>query len=318
MSSEFPPTITQSPGAPGAEPAVERYAEVATVLLRVLWLNVAVAAAKILFGYLSGAVSILSDGFHSLTDSASNIVALVGINAARKPPDKEHPYGHRKFETMAAAGIVTMLVLVTAEVLRAALARLWGGTPPEIGVAAFAVMLGTLAVNLIVVRYERRAGERLVSEVLLADATHTRSDVLTSLAVIAALVGTRLGYPILDPVAALVVAVFIGYAGYTIGRDAIRILSDRIVIEEDDLRRVIMGVPGVIGCHRIRSRGSADHVFLDLHIWLPGSTRLDEAHAVSHVVKDRLMARFPQIADAVIHIEPPPARISDFRSQISD
>lgn len=270
------------------------------------FLNVGVAAAKIVFGYLSGAVSILSDGFHSLTDSASNVVALVGVNAARKPPDKEHPYGHRKFETMAAGGIVTMLVLVTAEVLRAALGRLHSGVSAHIGPVAFVVMLGTLAVNLIVVRYERRAGKRLVSEVLLADATHTRSDVLTSVAVIIALAGARLGYPILDPLAALIVAAFIGFAGYSIARDAIRILGDEIVIDEAALRDVVLQVPGVVGCHHIRSRGSADHVFLDLHVWLPGGTSLDEAHRVSHVVKDRLMQDFPQITDAVIHIEPPP------------
>lgn len=276
------------------------------MLLRVLALNLIVAFAKIVFGYLSGAVSILSDGFHSLTDSTSNIVALVGVNAARKPPDKEHPYGHRKFETMAAAGIMTMLVLVTAEVLRAAIGRLSSGVHAQIRPSAFIVMVATLAVNLIVVSYEGRAGRRLASEVLLADATHTRSDVYTSIAVILALAGARLGYPILDPLAALVVAGFIGYAVYSIGRDAIRILSDRTVMDESALRGVVLDVPGVLGCHRIRSRGSTDHVFVDLHVWLHGSTRLDEAHRVSHVVKDRLMQHFPQITDAVIHIEPPP------------
>ena len=87
-----------------------------------------------------------------------------------------------------------------------------------------------------------------------------------------------------------------------------RILSDRIVISEGDLEAVVMSVPGVLGCHHIRTRGSADHVFLDLHVWLDGETPLKDAHALSHVVKDRLMARYPQIADAIIHIEPPPAQ----------
>ena len=131
-------------------------------------------------------------------------------------------------------------------------------------------------------------------------------DVLTSLAVIGALIGARAGFPLLDPLAALVVAGFIGYAGYEIARDAARILSDRIVLEESDLREVVMSVPHVLGCHQLRSRGSADHVFLDLHIWLDGRTPLADAHATSHEVKDRLIARYPQIADAIIHIEPPP------------
>ena len=143
---------------------------------------------------------------------------------------------------------------------------------------------------------------------LLADAMQTRGDVWSSVTVIAALVGARLGLPILDPLAALVVAGFIGHAGYQVARATTGILSDRIVISDADLQRVVMSVPGVIGCEKIRTRGSSDHVFLDLHVWMPPEMRLTEAHDLSHVVKDRLMARYPQIADAVIHIEPPPPR----------
>ena len=123
---------------------------------------------------------------------------------------------------------------------------------------------------------------------------------------IAALAGARAGVPILDPLAAIVVAGFIGYAGYQIATATTKILSDRIVMSEADLERVVMSVPGVLGCHQIRTRGSTDHVFLDLHVWLPPTCALTEAHDLSHVVKDRLMARYPQIADAIIHIEPPP------------
>jgi cation diffusion facilitator family transporter len=157
------------------------------------------------------------------------------------------------------------------------------------------------------IAYESREAKRLGSEVLLADAMQTRGDVWTSLTVIAALVGAKSGLPILDPLAALVVAAFIGYAGFQIARATTGILSDRIVIDDSDLERVVMAVPGVLGCHQIRTRGSVDHVFLDLHVWLPPDMRLKEAHHISHIVKDRLIARYPQIADAVIHIEPPPA-----------
>ncbi|HEY2905936.1 MAG TPA: cation diffusion facilitator family transporter [Vicinamibacterales bacterium] len=284
-----------------------RYKAVARVLIRVLLLNVGVALAKIGFGYTSGAISILSDGFHSLTDAASNVVGLVGVRAASQPPDADHPYGHRKYETVAAAAVIVFLLLVLVEVLRNAFNRLTGrSTVPIISTASFAVMVGTVAVNVLVVWYESRAADRLASEVLLADAMQTRGDVWTSLTVITALAGARLGWPMLDPVAALVVAGFIGYAGFQIARTTTGILSDRIVIADAELERIVMTVPGVIGCHQIRTRGSADHVFLDLHVWLPPDMRLTEAHAISHVVKDRLMTRYPQIADAIIHIEPPP------------
>lgn len=284
-----------------------RYAAVATVLLRVLFLNLGVAVAKIAFGYASGAISILSDGFHSLTDAASNVVGLIGVRAAGRPPDADHPYGHRKYETVAAATVSIFLLLIVLEVLRNAFNHLTGrSSPPSITVSGFGVMLATVVVNLVVVRYESRQAEDLGSEVLLADAMQTRGDVWTSFTVMAALIGARSGMLILDPLAALIVAAFIGHAGYQIARATTRILSDRIVIAESDLEHVVMSVPGVLGCHRIRTRGSSDHVFLDLHVWLPGSMGLTEAHHVSHVVKDRLTSRYPQIVDAIIHIEPPP------------
>jgi cation diffusion facilitator family transporter len=282
---------------------------VARVLGRVLVLNFGVATAKIVLGYSTGAISVLSDGFHSLTDAASNVIGLIGVRAAGRPPDEDHPYGHRKFETVAAAAVAVSLLLVMVEVLRNAFNHLTGrAAPHEIGWSSFVVMIVTVGVNLVVIAYESREAERLASEVLLADALQTRGDVWSSLTVIGALAGARLGMPILDPLAALVVAVFIGYAGFQIARAAMAILSDRIVIADADLERVVMAVPGVLGCHRIRTRGSSDHVFLDLHVWLPPEMRLTEAHDISHVVKDRLMARYPQIADAVIHIEPPPLR----------
>jgi cation diffusion facilitator family transporter len=286
-----------------------RYTEVSRVLTRVLVLNVVAALAKIGLGYSSGAISILSDGFHSLTDAASNVVGLIGVKAAERPPDQDHPYGHRKYETVAAAAVTVFLLLVMIEVLRNAFNHLTGRTAPRaISVASFAVMVATVGLNLVVIAYESREARRLGSEVLLADATQTRGDAWTSLTVLAALIGARLGVPILDPLAALVVAGFIGYSGFQIAQATTGILSDRIVIDDADLQRVVMGVPGVLGCHRIRTRGSSDHVFLDLHVWLPADMRLSEAHAISHLVKDRLMTRYPQIADAVIHIEPPPRR----------
>ena len=286
-----------------------RYDAVFRVLLRVLVLNLAVACAKLVFGYATGAVSVISDGFHSLTDAASNVMGMIGLRASRKPPDDDHPYGHRKYETLAAAGIFVFLLLVVIEVTRAALNRLAGGAAPMVTAYSFGVMVVTLAINLLVVRYERREGRRLTSELLMADALHTRSDVLTSCAVIVSLGAVWMGYPVLDPIGGLVIAIFIARTGWEIGRDTSRVLSDRVVLAEDDIRRVVMAVPDVLGCHHIRSRGSIDYTFLDLHVWFAGDTTLYEAHRLSHVVKDRLMDQYPHIADAIIHIEPAPADV---------
>ena len=288
------------------DPITDRYSEVVRVLYRVLWLNLAVAIAKIALGYYTGAVSIVSDGFHSLTDSASNVVALVGVSVARLPPDANHPYGHRKYETMASLGILVFLILVLVQVLSAAADRLVNGGTPRVFPEGIGLMTVTLIVNVLVVVYELRAGRRLRSEVLLADAKHTRSDVLTSAAVLGALLGVWWGYPLLDPLAALLVAGFIGHACWGIAQEASRILSDEIVMAEADVRTVVQSVPEVLGCEKIRTRGPSDHVFLDLHLWLAPDTPLKTAHAISHAAKDRLMARFPQLADVVIHIEPSP------------
>ncbi len=267
------------------------------------------ALAKLLLGYVTGAVSIVSDGYHSLTDSASNIIGLIGLRAARKPPDEDHPYGHRKYETLAAAGIFVFLLIAVLEIGRAAIKRLGSPTPPEVTPLSFAVMLGTLVVNLFVVRYEGGAGRRLNSELLVADSVHTRSDVYATVGVLVSLTAVWLGFPVLDPIGGIVIAVLIARTGWQIGEGASRILSDRVVIDEEDIRRVVMGVPEVMGCHHIRTRGSLDHVFLDLHVWCPPDAPLAHAHRVSHVVKDRLMERYPQLADVIIHIEPPPEDI---------
>jgi len=286
--------------------AIDRYTAVTRVLWRVFFVNLAVAFAKIVLGYATGAVSILSDGFHSLTDSASNVVALVGVSAARRPPDTNHPYGHRKYETMASLGILLFLVIVLVEVLQAAVNRFVNGGTPRVFPEGVGLMVGTLIINVGVVAYESRQARLLSSEVLLADAKHTRSDVLTSGAVLGALLGVWWGFPLLDPLAAILVAGFIGHACWEIAQGASRILGDEIVIAEGDVRAVVQSVPEVLGSEKIRTRGSADYVFLDLHLWLDPQTPLRTAHATSHVVKDKLMAKFPQLADVVIHIEPPP------------
>jgi cation diffusion facilitator family transporter len=294
----------------------DRHRAVVTVLRRVLVLNLLVAVAKIALGSVSGAVSILSDGFHSLADASSNIVALVGVAAAQRPADQDHPYGHRKYETMASIGIVMFMLLVLSELTRNAIEHLRRPHAPTVIPLGIVTMLVTLVINILVVRYESSAGKRLRSEVLNADARHTRSDVWTTLAVLVALVGVSLGYPILDGLAGLIVSVFILYACWEIAREATVVLADQIVLPEEDIRAIVQSVPGVIGCEKIRTRGPADNVFLDLHLWIDRRTPLGDAHALSHVVKDKLTDRFPELVDVVIHIEPPHEQIPNPKSQM--
>jgi cation diffusion facilitator family transporter len=203
-------------------------------------------------------------------------------------------------------------MLAVFEIGRSALKRFGSPAPPEVTWLSFAIMIGTLIVNVAVVRYESREGRRMHSELLLADAMHTRSDVFATIGVLISLAAVRAGYPVLDPIGGVAIALLIARTSFEIARDTTRILSDRVVIDEEQIRQIVMGVPEVLGCHHIRTRGPLDHVFLDLHVWFAPESTLREAHRISHVVKDRLMERFPQIADAIIHIEPPPPeRIPD-------
>jgi cation diffusion facilitator family transporter len=279
--------------------------EVRKVLWIVLFLNVAVAVAKMAWGGLIGSVAMVADGFHSLFDGASNIVGLVGMKAASKPADKDHPYGHGKYETVASAAIGAMLALAAWRVGSTAFTRLVGGGGPErVDAGAFVVMTVTLCVNLLVTRYERARGRALGSDILLADARHTGSDVLVSLGVIGGLVAVKLGYPVADPIIALGVAVVIGWTAIGVFRHANETLSDRARLPVSELRAAAQEVPGVDGAHDVRTRGSASEVYVDMHVQVDPSMTVADAHAVAESVERELCARFTQIVDIIVHVEP--------------
>ena len=267
-------------------------------------------------GYFSGAVSILSDGFHSLADASSNVVALVGVSAAQRPADENHPYGHRKYQTMASVAILMFMLLVLSEVARNAIAHLRAPAMPTVLPAGIITMVATLVINVFVVRYESRAGRRLRQRSSRCRCQAHQERRLDDDRRPGGADGRCAGYPVLDPIAGLVVSVFIGYACWQIAREASGVLADEIVLAEEHIRSVVQSVPGVIGCEKIRTRGPADNVFVDLHLWIDARTPLGEAHALSHVVKDRLMARFPEIVDVVIHIEPPHEQLPNPKSQL--
>lgn len=270
----------------------------------VLGLNVAVALAKLSYGLFSRSVAMQADGIHSLFDGASNVVGLIGMWFAARPADKSHPYGHAKFETFTAAAIALMLGLACYTVARGAIASLMGNSTAEVNAASFAIMIGTLGVNLTVTTWEARAGRRLGSEVLVADARHTLSDVLVSSGVILSLILVRLGFQKADGVVALLVAVAIAYTAFTIMRGVGRTLGDAARLPETEVAAVASGVEGVVGCHSVRTRGSDTRVFVDLHLLLAPDTSVERGHEIAHAVETELRARYSQIVDVVAHVEP--------------
>lgn len=274
------------------------------VLWAVLALNLAVAVAKLAVGWLTGSVSITADGYHSVSDGASNVVGLIGVAWASRPTDTGHPYGHRKYETLAAVGIAALLFLVAFNVGREAVERLLKPAVPEVTAASFAVMLATMAVNITVMRYERGEGRRLGSEILLADARHTRSDIVVSSSVLATLVAIRLGAPVLDVITAFMVAGFIAWAGLNVLRENMEVLADRAPVSEHDIQTICRQVSGVRECHRIRSRGRPDDIYIDLHVLLERQLSLEQAHDIASRIEHGLKQHIHGVRDVTVHIEP--------------
>ncbi|HHY37871.1 MAG TPA: cation transporter [Clostridia bacterium] len=288
----------------GIVDSITRYREISKVLWQVLVLNWAVASAKIILGYLSGSASMTADGFHSLDDGASNIVGLIGIKIASRPVDEDHPYGHKKYETLASAAIGAMLFAVALGVARSAVSRLLHPVTPEITAASFIVMFGTMVVNGLVSRYERRAGVRLQSDVLISDSKHTRSDLFVSGSVIASLIAVRLGFSLLDTISSLVIAGLIGASAYGIWKESFGVLVDQSRIDGDEIKRIALAVSGVEACHRVRSRGRDDDLKIDLHIQVKPDMSIEDAHQVGHKVEERIREEYSNVTDVVVHTEP--------------
>jgi cation diffusion facilitator family transporter len=283
----------------------DRYRSIRNVLWAVLALNLAVALAKLVYGIISHSAAMEADGFHSLFDGASNVIGLVGMWFASRPPDAEHPYGHAKFETFAAALIGIILALAGYTVGRGAIDSLLGrGLPTEVTTISFAIMLGTLAVNILVTTWERRAGRRLGSEVLIADAGHTLSDVMVSVGVIISLVIVSLGFEQADGIVAILVAVVIFRTAWGILRGVLHTLGDAARLPADEVAAAACVVPGVVGCHGVRTRGPQSHVYVDLHVQVAPGTTVERGHEVAHEVEASLRRAYGQITDVVVHLEP--------------
>lgn len=276
--------------------------EVRRVLWIILVLNAAVAAMKLAYGYVSGSVSISADGIHSFADGASNVVALIALGVAARPPDAGHPYGHRKFEVLGSLSIGVMILIGMLGIARRTFA---GDRPPlEVGVGGFAVVIITLAINFAVATYESRAGQRLRSALLQADARHTASDVMATLSVLVAFIAERLGFKGGDQGAAIFIMVLIGLASWQIFSTAIDALVDAAPMDPAAIAASTLGVAGVVDCHKVRSRGLPGEVRIDLHVQVRPDISVLDGHRISHAVQAALQDRFPDVVEVVVHTEP--------------
>lgn len=280
------------------------YDAVRRILIVIFVLNILTALAKGIYGLYTDALSMSADGLHSLFDSTANIIGLVGISIAARPPDRDHPYGHGKYESFAAIGIAILLFASCLQLVLAAVDRLQKGSVPDVTQLSFAIMALTLIINIGVSSYEYILGRRLKSSILVADSMHTRSDVYASVGVMLGLVAVRMGYPLADPLIALFICLLIVHTGLEIIRESSTALLDRAAIDEQVIVDLARSVEGVCSCHAVRTRGMAEEIYVDLHIGVEASLPMDQAHVVGEDVERAIKRSIPEVRDVVVHLEP--------------
>ncbi len=274
------------------------------VLLGLLAANLAVVAAKLIVALASGSLAVLGSAVDSGMDALSNVLALTVVRVAAKEPDEDHPYGHSKFETLGALAIVGFLSISCFELVRGAVNHLTGGARRvEITDMQLALLVLTLGGNVLIAWYEQRRGVALKSELLIADAAHTRVDVFVSVGVLVAVLLARYGWWWIDPVSAIVVAVVIMLVAYRILARTVPVLVDQRAVPTRDIQNTAQRVPGVKSAYGIRSRGPSDLRYAEVTIAVDRHADVEAAHAIADQVEARLK-RDLQLHEVTVHVEP--------------
>jgi cation diffusion facilitator family transporter len=271
----------------------------------VLILNAVVAASKIFVGAHTGSLTVLGAALESGLDMFNNVIGIALVAVAGRGPDEDHPYGHDKFETLGALGIVGFLSISCFELLRGGITSLISGSAPHhIDTIELDIIAATLVVNMFVVWYERRRGHQLESAFLLADAAHTAGDILVTLMALASLALSRIGLVRLDAALAIGVALIIAWSGAQILRASIPILVDERAIDARQLRGVVLGVPQIHDVRSVRSRSTASgRLFAEVTVVVSGTTSVDQAHQLADAVEEAIEREFGT-SQVTVHVEP--------------
>jgi cation diffusion facilitator family transporter len=282
-----------------------RGSEVMRVLRGVLWINLGVVALKLVAFVSSQALSVVAETVHSSLDAFNNVFALWIARVATRAPDEDHPYGHAKFETLGALVLVGFLSITVFELLQRAVLRLLSSEAPDARGTplAMVVMAGSIVVGLAVTLWESRRGRELRSDILIADAAHTRSDVLTTAAVLGGLIAMRGGYPQVDPWITIAVAIIIARTGWMIVRETVPVLVDERAVDPIRIQRVAESVPQVGACYGIRSRGRPGQMFAELTIAVAGELDVKRSHEIADEVERRVGNELGA-REVVVHVEP--------------
>jgi cation diffusion facilitator family transporter len=285
-----------------------RYRETRRVTLIGAALDLILGLAKIIGGFVGHSQALIADGVHSLSDLCTDVLVLVAARHAAVAADEEHPYGHARIETAATVGLGLLLLLIGAGIAVDAVRRL---TSPEALMIPAAWALAIAAVSVVskewIYRYTMRYARRLKSNLLRANAWHSRSDALSSIVVVIGVGGAQFGFAYLDAIAAVVVAAMIAKIGYDLSWSSLRELVDTGLdaSELEDIRSTILSVGGVKDLHELRTRRMGGQALVDVHIILEDPTlSVSEGHHISENVRSRLIRRIDHVEDVMVHIDP--------------
>lgn len=285
-------------------PARDRSALVRRVLLALLLANLTVVGVKAVVAIQANSLAILGAALDSAVDALTNGLAMLLVRVAAKGPDDEHPYGHDKFETLGTLAIVGFLSISSFELVRGAVNHLVsGGNPVVVTDWQLAVLVLTVGVNVLVAWYEQRRGTELGSQLLIADASHTRADVFVTMGVLVGLLLARQGLWWADPVVAIIVAAVILRVAYGIVSRAVPVLVDERALPPTQIQGAAEEVHGVKSAYRIRSRGAPPLRYAEVTISVDRGANVADAHAIADAVEERLKHNL-QLHEVIVHVEP--------------
>ncbi|MCL2362793.1 MAG: cation diffusion facilitator family transporter [Defluviitaleaceae bacterium] len=272
-------------------------------------INIVLSVFKLFAGIFANSAAMVSDAVHSFTDLVSTVIAIIGVKLANKKPDKEHPYGHERFECVATLLLAMLVLSVGIGIGWAGVQRILAGDFNELaipGVLALIAAAISIGVKESVYWYVRSAAKKIDSSALMADAWHSRVDGLSSIGSFVGILGARLGFPILDSVAALVISLFIIKTAISIMRDAIGRMTDRACDDAviDAMRKVILAQASVDGIDRLNTRIFGSRIYMDVDICVAASFSIGEGHAIAQQVHDAIEGGFPKVKHCMVHVNP--------------
>lgn len=272
-------------------------------------INVILSLFKALAGLISHSGAMISDAIHSASDVFSTIVVIIGVKISGKESDKEHPYGHERMECVAAILLATILAITGLGIGWSAVSKIMAGNYDQLevpGVLALAAAIVSIVVKEAMYWYTRAGAKKIDSGALMADAWHHRSDSLSSIGALIGIGGARLGFPILDPIASVVICIFIEKAALDIFMDAVNKMVDKACDEETEarMRDCVIGQEGVLGVDLLRTRTFGNKVYVDIEICADGDKTLREAHTIAENVHDSVEREFPKVKHIMVHVNP--------------